>query len=171
MARFARLVIRIYRTVESFICTQISKLEIGQYGKGLRVNRPSWFTKSTVIGNYCNFNGMRVLGHGKVTIGDYFHSGEECEIITQNHNYEGDMIPYDFKYIRKTIHIGNCVWLGNRVTIVGNVNIEDGAIVAAGSVVTKDVPRCAIVGGNPAKIIKYRNIDHYNQLVEQKKFL
>lgn len=53
-------------------------------------------------------------------------------------------------------HIGNDVWIGHGATIMAGVNIGDGAIIAAGSIVTKDVPACAIVGGNPAKIIKYR---------------
>ena len=50
------------------------------------------------------------------------------------------------------------------------MNIGDGAIIAAGSVVVKDVPRCAIVGGNPAKVIKYRNIEHFNQLEKEGKY-
>lgn len=73
--------------------------------------------------------------------------------------------------IEKEIRIGKCVWLGNRVTIVGNVTIGDGAIIAAGSVVVKDVPKCAIVGGNPARIIKYRDIEHYNRLEQNNEFL
>lgn len=52
--------------------------------------------------------------------------------------------------------IGNDVWIGNGVTILGGVRIGNGAVVAAGSVVVKDVPPYAVVGGNPAKIIKYR---------------
>lgn len=52
--------------------------------------------------------------------------------------------------------IGNDVWIGNDVTILGGVRIGNGAVVAAGSVVVKDIPPYAIVGGNPAKIIKYR---------------
>ena len=52
--------------------------------------------------------------------------------------------------------IGNDVWIGDGVTILRGVNIGDGAIVAAGAVVTKDVPPYAIVGGVPAKIIRYR---------------
>ena len=51
------------------------------------------------------------------------------------------------------------VWIGTRVTILGNVKtIGKGAIIAAGAVVTKSVPDYAIVGGNPAKVIKYRRI-------------
>lgn len=82
----------------------------------------------------------------------------------------GGMIPYDETMLLKTIRIGDCVWLGNRVTIVGNVTIGDGAIIAAGSVVVKDVPKYAIVGGNPAKVIKYRDINHFNNLYVNKKF-
>lgn len=48
-------------------------------------------------------------------------------------------------------HIGNDVWIGHGAIIMGGVKIGDGAILAAGAVVTKDVPPCAIVGGNPAK--------------------
>lgn len=54
------------------------------------------------------------------------------------------------------VEIGNDVWIGTRVTILGGISIGDGAIIAAGSVLTKDVPPYAIVGGVPAKIIKYR---------------
>lgn len=56
----------------------------------------------------------------------------------------------------KPIHIGNDVWIGARSIIMDGVSIGDGAIVAAGSVVTKDVPPYAVVGGSPAKIIKYK---------------
>lgn len=58
--------------------------------------------------------------------------------------------------IGKITHIGNDVWVGAKATIMDGVTIGDGAIVAAGSVVVKDVPPYAIVGGAPAKIIKYR---------------
>ena len=53
-------------------------------------------------------------------------------------------------------YIGNDVWIGARTIVMDGVNIGDGAIIAAGSVVTKDVPAYAIVGGAPAKLIKYR---------------
>lgn len=53
-------------------------------------------------------------------------------------------------------HIGNDVWIGTRAIVMDGVTIGDGAIIAAGAVVTKDVPSFAVVGGVPAKIIKYR---------------
>lgn len=59
-------------------------------------------------------------------------------------------------YSRGDIVIGHDVWIGANTTILDNVKISNGAIVAAGSVVTKDVPAYAIVGGNPARVIKYR---------------
>lgn len=54
------------------------------------------------------------------------------------------------------IVLGNDVWIGLRAVVMSGVNIGDGAVVAAGSIVTKDVPPYAIVGGSPAKILKYR---------------
>lgn len=131
----------------------------------------SSFSGKIYLGENCNFNGMNVVGNGTVYFGDNFHSGTECMIITQNHNYDkGNAIPYDDSFEYKTIVIEDNVWFGNRVTITGNITIGEGAIIAAGSVVVKDVPPYAIVGGNPAKVIKYRDIEHYKRLKEQKQF-
>lgn len=55
-----------------------------------------------------------------------------------------------------TIVIGNDVWIGSSVTIMSGVTVGDGVVIAANSHVVKDVPPYAIVGGNPAKVIKFR---------------
>ncbi len=141
-------------------------------GAGLKVNHPSRFSRFCRFGDNCNFNGMTVLGRGSVTFGSNFHSGENCRIITQNHNFDhGEAIPYDATYVTKTIAIGDNVWFGDSVIVVGDVTIGEGAIVGAGAVVTKDVPPGAIVGGNPAQLIRFRDMEHYNRLKKEGRFM
>jgi len=135
------------------------------------VGGKSVFMGKIHLGSNCNFNGMTIQGNGTVFIGDNFHSGIECMIVSENHNYNtGNSIPYDDTFYYKTIIIGDNVWIGNRVIITGNITIGEGAIVAAGSVVVKDVPKYAIVGGNPARVVKYRDIEHYEMLKSKGKF-
>jgi acetyltransferase-like isoleucine patch superfamily enzyme len=107
---------------------------------------------------------------GGVKIGEYFHTGKDLVILSTNHNYEGKSLPYDDTYIKKQVIIKDFVWFGIGVKILPGVTIGEGAIVAMGSVVTKDVPSCAIVGGNPAKVIKYRDIEKFNKLKKEKSF-
>ena len=108
---------------------------------------------------------------GGVRIGSYFHSGTNVKIMLGSHDYDhGNRIPYGDSVTSKQVVIDDFVWLGSDVTISGNVHIGEGAIVAIGSVVVKDVPPYAIVGGNPAKIIKYRDIEHFKKLKREKKF-
>lgn len=136
----------------------------------IHIHRWTHLTPQTELGKNPNFNGMNVIGKGNVVFGDNFHSGVECMIITQNHNYEGDAIPYDSTYIEKDVTIGDNVWFGNRVIVLGGVTIGEGAIIQAGAVVVKDIPPCAIAGGNPATVFKYRDKEHYYTLKEQGKF-
>lgn len=142
----------------------------GYYQLPLYVGTKSIVTKTTFLGKNVNFNGMEIAGGGKVYIGNNFHSGRECQMITQFHNYEGSKIPYDSTYIIKDIYIEDNVWIGGRVIILGGVTIGEGAIIQAGSVVTKSVPKYAIAGGHPAQVFKYRDKDHYNKLKTEAKF-
>ena len=132
----------------------------------------SGFHKNVTILDNCSFNGMKILGTAEIVFGSYFHSGQNITIITDNHNYDSDIsIPYDKVRIRKPVIIKDFVWLGHGVIIMGGVTIGEGVIVAAGSVVTKSIPDYAIVGGNPAKVIKYRDIEKFQKLKEKKAFL
>ena len=108
-----------------------------------------------------------------LTIGNYTSISREV-IIFLDGNHRTDWIsmypPNAFaishgKYLRSrkghpsskgNVVIGNDVWIGYRVTILSGVHIHDGAVVAAGAVVTKDVPAYSIVAGNPARVVKYR---------------
>lgn len=150
--------------------TKIVKYQCSSYEEPLRVNFKSSVTRTTKLGKNVNFNGMRIAGGGRVSIGDNFHSGQDCLMITQIHNYHGESIPYDDTYIIKDIVIGDNVWLGDRVIVLGGVTIGDGAIIQAGSVVVKDIPKCAIAGGHPANVFSHRDYDHYERLSKAGRF-
>ncbi len=140
-------------------------------GEGLWVGGKTIVTPQTEIAEHVSFNGMQINGDGKVKIGRYFHSGIECLIITRNHNYDnGVAIPYDKEYIRKDVEIGDFVWLGSRVMILPGTKIGEGAIIQGGAVVHGEIPPYAIAGGNPAKVFKYRDIEHFKKLKAEGKF-
>lgn len=108
---------------------------------------------------------------GGVEIGAYFHTGRGLTIFSTNHNYENTKkIPYDEFNIEKKVIIKDFVWIGANVTIVPGVTIGEGVVIGAGSVVTKNIPDCAVIGGNPAKIIKYRDQESFYELKRQRKF-
>jgi acetyltransferase-like isoleucine patch superfamily enzyme len=135
------------------------------------INNRSIVTSNTILGENVHFNGMNIFGEGKVTIGNNFHSGTGCVIITHYHNYDnGTAIPYDDTLYHKDVTIGDNVWLGNNVTILGGVTIGEGSIIQIGSVVVSNVPAMAIAGGHPCKTYKYRNLEHYSKLKSEGKF-
>ena len=127
-------------------------------------------SRNTHLGHNTNFNGMIIKGEGHVFIGDNFHSGQNCLILTSNHNYEGSQIPYDSEIINKDVIIENNVWLGDNVIILPGSYIEEGAIIQAGSVVVSKIPKYAIAGGHPAKQFSSRNAEHYEYLKSKKQF-
>lgn len=148
-------------------------MRVISHGNEVRAAKlPSISTSAKVeIGDDVSFNGVTITGWGRVKIGSHFHSGTNVKLMLGSHDYDNDdKIPYGSCYTTKEIVIDDFVWLGSDVIICGNVHIGEGAIVAIGSVVVKDVPRCAIVGGNPAKVIKYRDIEHFEKLKSEGKY-
>ena len=134
-------------------------------GEGFVCRGPSCVNRNTVLGDYVCFMGMFINGGGPVSIGSHFHSGIQCMIITQNHDYDGgEMIPYGTRYIFKEVVIEDYVWFGRRVTILPGTHIGEGAIIQAGAVVHGEIPPYAIAGGNPAKVFKYRDIEQFQKL-------
>ncbi len=94
---------------------------------------------------------------GEVKIGKWVRIGPNVSFFTTNHNY----IKKDIKikhqgYTTGSIIIENDVWIGANVTILPNVKIGEGAVIGAGSIVSKNIDSFTIVAGNPAKVIKYR---------------
>lgn len=109
---------------------------------------------------------------GGLTIGSGVIISRGAEIWTANHNYDSEdlqTLPYDRRFILKPVSIGDNVWIGSRVTIVPGVSIGEGAVIGAGAVVTHDIPPLAVAGGNPAKVIKYRNKEVYEKLKSEDK--
>ncbi|SCM59628.1 acyltransferase [Petrimonas mucosa] len=96
--------------------------------------------------------------NSKIIFGDNVLVGPGAKMFCGNHGAKLNGVPMVYQErTEKDITIGNDVWIGANSVITSGVNIGDGAIVAAGSVVTKDVPSNCIVGGIPAKVIKKRN--------------
>lgn len=131
------------------------------------------FPMASCIGRYCSINPTAriynnhpiecvttspILDHRYFcTYSQYMHRRELCEKYG-NHR---DNHPYDDSPLRnnKAVEIGNDVWIGANVAVMPGVKIGDGAILAAGAVITHDVPPYAIVGGVPARLIRKRFSD------------
>ena len=151
----------------------LRKLKIGYYRrkqnlKGLKhLGRPSYvshyakfnFHDKISIGRYCRIGPYCHLdGEGGITIADGAILASYVVILTSSHNYDQEeWLPYNEHDKKLPVHIGKGVWIGWGAYILPGAKIGDGAVVAMGAVVTKDVPKGAIVGGNPAKVIKSRS--------------
>lgn len=124
--------------------------------------------KSISIGDNVRIGEKNFInGRGGLTIGNNVKIGPHVFIWTTTHNYYApSCLPYDSVKLETPVKIGDNVWVGAKVNIVPGVTIGEGAVIAMGANVTKDVPPCAVVGGNPAQIIKYRDIETYNKLKE-----
>lgn len=154
--------------------------------RGCNIGAGTIFEGENTIGRYSVFSGQIGLGsyigsNSSVfgLIGRYCSIADGVKVVIGQHPTRKFISTHPaffstkkqagFSYVSKQLFpenrnahegfpvvIGNDVWVGYGALILSGVNISDGAIIAAGSVVTKDVPPYAIVGGNPAKIIRYR---------------
>ncbi len=113
--------------------------------------------KGISIGNNSGL-GINCKVRGPLRVGDDVMMGPDVMIFTSNHETSRIDTPMRLQGSAKIkpVTIGDDVWIGARVIILPGVTIGQGAILAANAVVTKDVPEYAVVGGNPAKLIKFR---------------
>lgn len=103
----------------------------------------------------CVGENARITGSGRVTIGRHAMMGPDVMIITSDHVLKKEGFGKD--YITRDIEIGDYAWIGARAIILKGVKLGKHSVVGAGAVVTKDVPDYAVVGGSPARILKYRD--------------
>jgi len=133
---------------------------------GIFIVKGSKIVNGTSIGDGSRVNGELIIkGRGYCKIGKYCAFGDAIRMITSNHKVDDVVLQYALlKKLglkanvdeRNNITIGNNVWIGDRVTILPGVVVGNSSIIAAGAIITKDVPAYAVVGGSPAKLIKYR---------------
>lgn len=108
------------------------------------------------IGKFCSIAGNCHIGMGTHTLDKLSTS----PIFTEKNNGTGiSWVETNKENPYAPVTIGNDVWIGLGVLVIGGIKIGDGAVIGAGAVVTKDVPPYAVVAGVPAKIIKYRFVE------------
>jgi len=143
------------RKLRRFITNKIFKSS----GKDVNINKGVYFGSGSdiSIGNNssievnCQIANDTIIGNDVMIAPEViiFSVGHETSNIDKPMRLQGNTPA-------RPVTIGNDVWIGQRVTILPGIKVGDGAIIAAGAIVTKDVPELAVVGGNPAKLIKMR---------------
>lgn len=156
-------------------CQVVDQLErLAALGRPVTIHGPVKIgnPRATYFADDVSMNpGFTSKGAGRLFIGAHVHMGENVLVITDNHDFEEPAaLPYDSRRMAKDVVIGDCVWIGDRVVIVPGVMIGEVAVLAAGSIVTRDVPPLAIVGGVPAKVIRYRPRDAYERLKREGRY-
>ncbi len=122
---------------------------VGKHTYGLFDSTIPYTQQKVEIGSYCSFaDGVRILSWGEHRLDLPSTYPIKTKMTQPKNNVDG--------FSKGPIIIGNDVWIGTNAIILSNVKIGDGTVIAAGAVVTQDIPPYAIVGGVPAKVIKYR---------------
>ena len=108
---------------------------------------------NTTFGNDCFFGAA-----GGISIGDDVVAGQYIRFHSENHNYKDlDCLIRDQGVSHKGITVGNNCWIGSGVVFLDGASVGNGCVIAANAVITKSFPDNSIIGGVPAKILKYRS--------------
>lgn len=144
------------KPLRRMICRPVFK----KCGNNINIEKGAFFgTGSQIeIGDNSGI-GINCEVCGPVIIGNDVMMGPHVIVMTQNHKFDTKDIPMRLQgyFPFQKVVIRDDVWIGTRAIILPGVTIGKGAVIGAGAVVTKDVPDYAIVGGVPAKILKYRD--------------
>lgn len=139
--------------------TLSGKLIMESCGNGVNIEKGAYFSSDTRLGSHSGIGAFSVIAN-TTSIGDNVMMARECIINPNNHKVDDISVPMNqqgFEPVRPVI-IEDDVWIGSRVIILPGVHVHRGSIIAAGAVVTHDVPSFSIVGGVPARVIRYREI-------------
>jgi len=145
-----------------YIRNYLLKMKGGRIGRAVNLQPGINFYHSYnnfSIGNNSGI-GRRSSLHlqGKISIGNDVMIGQELIIHTSNHHMENNGIPmWQQSSEIKDVTIGDNVWIGSRVTILPGVNVGNGVVIGAGSIVTKNLEHNGVYAGNPAMLIKKRS--------------
>jgi len=132
-------------------------MALAKCGKGLNVGFACAVSPHVEIGDYSSF-GNRCVIQGGVKIGSHVMMGPDVKIYTRTHNFQDISRPMRLQGDTfDPVIIGDDVWIGCNVVILPGTTIGSHAVIGAGAVVTKDIPEYAVVVGNPARIVKFRN--------------
>lgn len=115
----------------------------------------AYLTGTLRIGADCSVNPSTVV-RGDVVFGDGVRMGAHSSVLGFNHSMEPGTPVFRQPLTSRGIRIGDDVWIGSHVVVLDGVTVGASAVLAAGAVVTKDVPAGAIVGGNPARLLRWR---------------
>ena len=126
-------------------------------GENVNVERHARFGRGVTLGDRSGIGINASIGE-QTHIGSDVMMGPDCVIYTRNHRFDRLDIPMREQGYGpvEPVEIGDDCWIGGRVTILPGVHVGNGAVIAAGAVVTKDVPPYAVVGGVPARVIYNR---------------
>jgi acetyltransferase-like isoleucine patch superfamily enzyme len=145
------------------------RASFAQLGQGVEFGETVYveFPDRVTVGNYTYIGPwVKIYGRGGLNIGDNVMIAPEVLIQTSMHRYhDASMVPYDNIELLRPVSVGNGVWLGQRCILMPGVEVGEGCIVAAGAVVTKSCNSGEIIGGNPARVIGHRNMEHYWECV------
>ena len=134
------------------------KMILAECGKNVNIEKGAVFSSKVHLGDNSGI-GINASIAGTTYIGNDVMMAPNCTIYTQNHRIDDITTPMNKQGFseERPVYIGDDVWIGGNVTILPGVHIGDHSVVAACSVVTKDVPPWAIAAGNPAAVKKFRN--------------
>jgi len=135
-------------------CSRILRSLIGEIRGGFKINPPFYCDYGTYItlGErfFANYN-LTILDGGKVTFGTDVKIGPNCSFITVNHSMDPQQRKEGVQ-VFLPITVGNNVWFGANVTVLPGVTIGDNSVIAAGSVVSRDIPANVFAAGTPCRV-------------------